>query len=276
MYVWVNDQLIRRDKAVVDMEDRGYQFGDGVYEVVRMYNGAFFMLPEHLERLQNSLKEIGISYDVKEQRVAEKLKEIMKKNDVTDGAVYMQITRGAAPRNHSFPDQPNPVFTAYPIPVKRPVEAQENGVQMTLVEDMRWLRCDIKSLNLLWNAMAKQKAKEKGCFESLFYRNENHITEGSSSNFFGVKNGVIYTHPANPYILNGITRRAVLNICQENQFPYEEKVLTLNDVKQLDEAFITSTTAEVMPITAIDDITVGNGEPGPVTRKLQKLFFERT
>ncbi|TCT22438.1 D-alanine transaminase [Melghiribacillus thermohalophilus] len=276
MYVWVNQELVERDRANVDLEDRGYQFGDGVYEVIRMYHGNFFMLQEHLDRLQYSLNEVGIPFNVKEHQVENKLKEIMKKNYIRDGAVYLQITRGAAPRNHGFPEHPEPVFTAYPLPVTRPHQEQLNGIRMTLVEDLRWLRCDIKSLNLLWNVIAKQKAKERGCFETLFYRNENHVTEGSSSNFFGVKNGVLITHPANSFILNGITRQAVLNICKEKQIPCEEKVMSLNDLKELDEAFITSTTAEVLPVKAIDDIRIGDGSVGPITRRIQKLFFERT
>ncbi|MCP8615556.1 D-amino-acid transaminase [Salirhabdus salicampi] len=276
MFVLKNDQFIRRNEATIDIEDRGHQFGDGVYEVFRLYNGNIFMLSEHLDRLVYSLTELKIPYDISKKALKNQLHELINKNGVKDGGIYLQITRGVAPRSHPFPQDVHPQLIAYTIPVSRPTEAQENGVNTTLVEDLRWGRCDIKSLNLLWNIMAKQQAKEHGYFESILYRSEQHITEGSSSNFFGVKEGVVITHPANRFILNGITRIAIKQICSELHIPFKEQILTLNDLQQLDEAFLSSTTLEVVPVTSIDDIQVNGGAIGDITKQILEQFILKT
>ncbi|MRG87052.1 D-amino-acid transaminase [Salinibacillus xinjiangensis] len=272
MIILNNQDFKVRNDAKTDIEDRGYTFGDGVYEVIRVYNGKFFMLDEHLQRLQFSLNEIAISYDVESEKLQERLEQLLEQNNVVDGAIYLQITRGIAARNHPYPKKSTPELYAYPIPVSRPLEAQQNGIGMTLVQDMRWLRCDIKSLNLLWNVMAKQKAHEQGYKEALFYRDENHVTEGSSSNFFGVKDGKVITHPANNYILNGITRIAILRLCEQLQIPVEERELTLAELEELDEAFIASTTSEVTPVVNIDEHKFNDGTIGEVTKRLQDGF----
>jgi D-alanine transaminase len=274
MIILKNRQFLNRNEAQTDIEDRGYTFGDGVYEVIRIYNGTYFMLEEHLSRLQFSLRETGIQFDVVKEKIEEKLIELMKRNDIHDGAIYLQVTRGIAPRKHPYPAEAVPQLYAYPIPVSKPTEAQENGVSLTLVEDLRWLRCDIKSLNLLYNVMAKQKAQEKGFFEALLYRNEKQITEGSSTNFFGVKDGKIITHPANNYILNGITRIAVKRLCEKHGIPFEESTISIADIADLDEAFIASTTADVVPVVKVDEQTIGSGNVGPVVRSLQEKFEE--
>jgi D-alanine transaminase len=274
MLILKNQEFLNRNEAVTDIEDRGYTFGDGVYEVIRIYNGTYFMMEEHMSRLQFSLRETGIPFDVEKEKVEEKLMELMKQNNIQDGAVYLQVTRGIAPRKHPYPADAVPQLYAYPIPVSKPTEAQQNGVSLTLVEDLRWLRCDIKSLNLLYNVMAKQKAQEKGYFEALLYRSEKQITEGSSTNFFGVKDGKVITHPANNYILNGITRIAVKRLCDHLGIPFEESALSIADIAELDEAFIASTTADVVPVVKVDEQTIGSGEVGSVVRKIQKQFGE--
>lgn len=271
-YVIVNGDFISRSEAKVDIEDRGYQFGDGVYEVIRVYNGKMFTGQEHLERLMESGKKIGLEISYTVEEIKTMLTELIDKNQLTLGTIYLQISRGVAPRNHAFPSSDiRHTFVANTKAVGRPVENMESGVKTILMEDIRWLLCDIKSLNLLGNLMAKQKAVEAGCFEAIQHRGET-VTEGSSSNVAIIKDGVMITHPANNLILNGITRQKVLQICRSNDIPVEERAFTLEELQQADEVFLTGTTVEVTPIIEIEHTKVGNGEPGPLTRKLQELF----
>lgn len=271
-YVIVNGDFISRSEAKVDIEDRGYQFGDGVYEVIRVYNGKMFTGQEHLERLMESGKKIGLEISYTVEEIKTMLTELIEKNQLTLGTIYLQISRGVAPRNHAFPSSDiGHTFVANTKAVGRPVENMESGVKTILMEDIRWLLCDIKSLNLLGNLMAKQKAVEAGCFEAIQHRGET-VTEGSSSNVAIIKDGVMITHPANNLILNGITRQKVLQICRSNDIPVEERAFTLEELQQADEVFLTGTTVEVTPIIEIEHTKVGNGEPGPITRKLQELF----
>lgn len=271
-YVIINGQFIERSEAKIDMEDRGYQFGDGVYEVIRVYNGKMFTATEHLERLLVSGKKIGmeIPHTVEEMKVL--LNKLIEKNSLQLGTIYMQVTRGIAPRNHPFPGADVPTtFVANVKHVARPETAMKEGVKAILKEDIRWLLCDIKSLNLLGNLMAKQEAVEAGCFEAVQHRGDI-VTEGSASNISIVKDGKILTHPADNLILNGITRRVALKVCEENHIPFAEEAFTLDDLKNADEVFLSSTTAEVMPIVEIAGAPVGEGKPGPVTQRLQQLF----
>jgi D-alanine transaminase len=268
----LNGKMIERSEAKVDVEDRGYQFGDGVYEVIRVYNGKMFTLMEHLQRFGKSAESIGISLPYPMEQFTALLEELIIKNKLQLGIVYMQITRGVAPRNHAFPtnDVP-PTFVAYTKEVTRPVESFTTGVKTILTEDIRWLRCDIKSLNLLGNLLAKQKAAVEGCFEAIQHRDQD-VTEGSSSNTFIVKNGVVITHQSDQLILKGITKDVILELCAKNNIPVEERTFTLDELSQADEVFLSSTTAEVMPMIEIDGKIVRDGLPGPTTRKLQELF----
>ncbi|MEW9110681.1 MAG: D-amino-acid transaminase [Cytobacillus gottheilii] len=271
-YVIVNGEFVERSQAKVDIEDRGFQFGDGVYEVIRVYNGKMFTADEHLERLHVSGEKIGlkIPYSVEELKV--QLAELIIKNDLKLGTIYMQFTRGVSPRNHPFPAETiAPGFTANIKHVGRPSENMDNGVKALLKEDVRWLLCDVKSLNLLGNLLAKQEAVAAGCFEAIQHRGET-VTEGSASNISIVKDGKVFTHPATNLILNGITRRVFLDLCERNQIPFAEEASTLTELSEADEVFLSSTTAEIMPIIQINDKPVGAGAPGPVTKKLQELF----
>lgn len=272
MYILLNGEFKQKNEVSIDFEDRGYQFGDGVYEVIRVYNGTFFAMKEHMERFVRSANEIKIALPLSEEELSVKLNELLLKNQVQDGAVYMQITRGVTGRKHLFPGKDvKPQIVAYPIPCSKPVSEQEKGIKLHLMEDVRWLRCDIKSLNLLGNVLAKQEAFEKGAYEALLHRSE-HITEGSSSNFYGIRDGVVYTHPANNLILNGITRMKVVELCEKNGLKLIEEMIKVEDLVNLDEAFITSTTSEVIPVIEVDSTKVGKGVPGPITRELQRLF----
>ncbi|WP_027963915.1 D-amino-acid transaminase [Halalkalibacillus halophilus] len=272
MIVLKNNTFIERKEATIDMEDRGFQFGDGVYEVIRVYNGEYFLLEDHIKRLQYSLNEIGITYDLEENGLRDDLIELLEANEVEDGGIYLQVSRGIAPRAHPYPSDAQPTLFAYPIHVVKPVAEQGTGVQVILEEDFRWLRCDIKSLNLLGNVMTKQKAKENGAFEAIFYRNEDHVTEGSSTNVFVVKDGTLYTHPADNYILNGITRRYILHVAEETNVPVEETVFSLDFLHEADEVFVASTTAEIVPVVQIENEVIANGKPGDVTKQLLQSF----
>ncbi|MBP1915286.1 D-amino-acid transaminase [Lederbergia galactosidilytica] len=273
--VLVNDQLIERTEAVIDIEDRGYQFGDGVYEVIRIYDGMAFTADEHLDRFFHSAEKIKMEMPFDKQQMLQFIEQLIKENNLQDGSIYMQVTRGATARNHLFPGKDiKPVLTAYTKEVARPEEKLENGVKAMVTEDIRWLRCDIKSLNLLPNVLAKQEAKEQDCYEAILHRNGT-VTEGSSSNAYIIKDGKIITHPATNLILNGITRQVILQLCQANQIPVAEEEFHLDDLKTADEIFVSSTTSEVMPIVQLDGQSIGDGKPGPLTKKLQSLFLEK-
>ena len=267
-----NDRIVADNEVVVDKEDRGYQFGDGVYEVVKVYNGQLFTLEEHVDRFYASAEKIHITIPYTKDKLYTLLHQLVEANEINTGHIYFQITRGACPRNHIFPgDDVAPVLTGNAKENPRPVANFENGVKATFVEDIRWLRCDIKSLNLLGAVLAKQQAHEKGCYEAILHRGET-ITEGSSSNIYGVKDGVLYTHPADNLILNGITRQVIFKCAEEIGMPVKEEAFTKEQLLAMDEVIVSSTTSEVTPVIDVDGQAIGSGKPGEWTRKLQAQF----
>ena len=267
-----NDRIVADDEVVVDKEDRGYQFGDGVYEVVKVYNGQLFTLEEHVDRFYASAEKIHITIPYTKDKLYTLLHQLVEANEINTGHIYFQITRGACPRNHIFPgDDVAPVLTGNAKENPRPVANFENGVKATFVEDIRWLRCDIKSLNLLGAVLAKQQAHEKGCYEAILHRGET-ITEGSSSNIYGIKDGVLYTHPADNLILNGITRQVIFKCAEEIGIPVKEEAFTKEQLLAMDEVIVSSTTSEVTPVIEVDGQVIGSGKPGEWTRKLQAQF----
>ncbi|MEK3887637.1 D-amino-acid transaminase [Bacillus sp. FSL K6-3431] len=273
--ILLNDQIIDKENAKIDIEDRGYQFGDGVYEVIRIYGGKLFTVNEHLDRFFSSAEKIKIVIPFEKSGLLDLLEQLMKGNGVNNGSVYMQITRGVAMRNHIFPGTDvKPVLTAYTKVVERPESALQDGVGAIVADDIRWLRCDIKSLNLLPNLLAKQHATEQGCYESILHR-DGTVTEGSASNAYIVKNGTVKTHPATNLILNGITRQVIASLCKDNNIPFLEEAFSVDELFAADEVFVSSTTSEVMPVIRIDGEVVGNGQPGMLTRKLQALLCEK-
>jgi D-alanine transaminase len=273
--VFVNGEIIDRADAKIDIEDRGYQFGDGIYEVIRVYGGNTFTMKEHMERLYQSAEKMKLAIPYSEEELTAYLLELIDSNLVKDGIVYLQVTRGVSARQHHFPsgDVIGSVV-AYTKDFPVPSQQMEQGVTAKLVEDIRWLRCDIKSLNLLGNLLAKEEAASEGHFEAILHRGDT-VTEGSSSNAFMVKDGVIYTHPATNLILNGITRRVIEDLCRENNISFQEETFRVRDLLEADEVFIASTTSEVMPVIKIDQQMIGNGKSGSVTKRLQALFSER-
>lgn len=272
--ILIHDQLTKRENAHIDIEDRGYQFGDGVYEVIRVYKGNPFRMQDHLSRFQRSADEIGLKLPYKLDRLEELLHQLIQANAMSEGNIYLQATRGVAPRSHPFPDQSQSVVVAYTMKAKRPLDAIQNGISAITEADIRWLRCDIKSLNLLGAVLAKQKAKENGSQEAILHR-DGTVTEGSSTNVFMVKNNAIITHPANHLILHGITRVVVLEMAKELGIAVKEEAFTLSEMQAADEVFITSTTMEISPVIRIDGNPVGVGKPGPVVRRLQEAFEKR-
>ena len=267
-----NDKIVKDEEVIINKEDRGYQFGDGIYEVVKVYNGELFTAEEHIDRFYESADKIRLTIPYTKHKLHQLLHELVEVNNLQTGHVYFQITRGATPRIHHFPgDNVLPVLTGNTKEMARPLENLEKGVKATFVEDIRWLRCDIKSLNLLGAVLAKQEATEKGCYEAILHRNGT-VTEGSSSNIYGIKDGVLYTHPANNLILNGITRRVLLKCAEEIGLPVKEEAFTTEQALQMDELIVTSTTSEVTPIVEVDGTAIGGGAVGEWTRKLQAQF----
>lgn len=274
MKVLVDGKIIARSEVKVDMEDRGYQFGDGVYEVINIYDGVPFTLDEHLERLYRSAKEIGLIINVDSDHLKNDIRMLIQENNMEKGGLYLQVTRGVAPRTHQYQKDISSKLVAYPLPYKEMAETRLNGVIAITEQDMRWLRCDIKSLNLLYNIMIKQKAHEQGAFEAILIR-DGIVTEGTSSNVFIIKDGLIYTHPATNLILNGITRQKLLQVYQENGWECTEQPFTTQELMEADEVFVTSTTSEVVPVISIDGKIVNGGKPGNMTKKIQDAFSRK-
>ena len=269
---FIDGRIVDLKELVVAMEDRGYQFGDGVYEYTKVYNGKCFSLKPHIDRLYRSLRELRIPAVFTFAEMEEIHNRLIAESGIENGGIYLQITRGWAPRAHAFPDTVVPCLTMTIRPSSINAAHWDTGVGVVAVPDERWLRCDIKSLNLLGNILAKQKAKEAGCYEAIMIR-DNMVTEGSSSNFVIVKDGVLWTYPTGNLILKGVTRTRVLEeIVPANGLSVLEKAFTLDFAKKADEAFLTGTTTEIMPIVTIDGQPVADGKVGPITQKIQKGY----
>jgi len=273
MIVYFNGKFVSKDKVSISPDDRGFLFADGVYEVIRAYNGKLFKSNEHFERLAFSLQELrifGIDLD-KLKSVAE---ELMGKNHLVDGdaVLYIQITRGAATRQHAFPDEEtSPTVYASVFPFQPPEDKWKTGIKIILVPDIRWARCDIKSVALLPNVLACQQAKEAGADEAVFVR-DGVITEGSHTSLCAVFDGQLVTHPETNHILPGITRSVVLDLCRKLNIPVLDSPILEKELNKADELMTLGTTTEVMPVVQVDDWMVANGKPGPITRKLQQAF----
>ncbi|WP_042345237.1 D-amino-acid transaminase [Bacillus massiliigorillae] len=271
--IWQGNIVDRMD-VHVDIEDRGYQFGDGIYEVIRVYKGCLFTGKEHINRLYESASKVRLHIPYSFQQMVDMLTRLVKENELQNGSIYVQVTRGVSPRNHLFPPATvETILSAYTKEFSRPVETIYNGVKAKTVEDIRWLKCDVKSLNLLGNVLAKQSAYEAGCFEAIQHR-IGMVTEGSASNIAIVVDGKVKTHPANHLILNGIVRQVMLQTCVSNHIQVDEAPFTLEDLMRADEIFMTSTTSEITPIVEVDGTIIGNGMPGPITKKLQSYYEE--
>lgn len=272
---YVDGQYLPHRAAAVHVEDRGFQFADGVYEVVAVRRGRLIDEELHLARLQRSLAELAIATPMGEAALKIVLREVVRRNAVERGSVYLQITRGAAPRDHAFPKAAKPtlVVTARSARPSDPRVA-EAGVEVITIPDIRWQRCDIKSVALLPNALGKQAARTAGAFEAWQVDGGGRVTEGTSTNAWIVAaDGAIVTHPADHAILNGVTRLALLAIIAREGCRVEERAFTVEEAKAAREAFLTSTTSDVLPVVRIDGAPVGNGHPGLLTQRLRTLYL---
>ncbi len=275
MNVLWNQDIVARDQVSIDIEDRGYQYGDGIYEVIRVYGGQCYMLAEHMERLTTSAKKIKLALPYEPQRIAANLQKLIAIEGIDNGEIYLQITRGVfSPRNHQFPDPGTvqPVLTANAIPFERPTEMQQRGLHATVIPDQRWLHCDIKSLSLLGNLLSLDEAIEKGFDDALLQR-DGFFTEASASNLWFVLEGKLYTHPDGPLVLPGITKIKVRELCGELGILLQEEAVSISRLKDVQECFLTNSVWEIVPIVSVDGQLIGNGERGPITTLLQQAYI---
>ena len=272
--VYVNGEYLPRENAQISPDDRGFIFADGIYEVIKYYSGKPFRYEDHLARLERSLKEIQLDYS-STQDLKEMFSKLLFQNSLNekDAGVYLQITRGANGRVHFFPKEIKPTVYAFAFELPSAKEKLENGIKVIIREDIRWLRCDIKSVSLLPNTMLYNQAVEAGAGECILIRN-GMVTEATHSSVMGLKDGTLITHSLSNLVLPGITRRVVLEICKQNNIPVEERALSESELYTLDELFIAGTGSEITPVVEINETPVGNKKPGKITRLIQQKFFE--
>jgi D-alanine transaminase len=272
---YVNGTITPIDQARVPIEDRGYQFSDAVYEYFASYKGKLFAVEEHLDRLENSLRALDFP-DVSRDLVREAILGTFQKAAIERAGVYLQISRGVAPRNHAFPREAKPqiVLTVRQVP-DTPKEYLEKGIAAITVTDIRWGRCDIKTVQLLPNVLAKQQAISAGAQDAIFVSPEGIVREGTSSNLFICSGGRLKTHPLTPNILPGITRSVLIDICREIGVDVQEVFFDNNTMLAADEVFITGTVTEVLSVRQIDGQTIGAGRPGPMAERLRTQLEKR-
>lgn len=274
--LWLNGETMPIEEGRVGVEDRGFLFSDGIYEVVLFYDGRPFMMREHLERWEFSARGILLhSPGTLDQRAA-RIAELVERSGHRDAMVYGQLTRGASVRNHLFPSADTPpteMWFVRPAPKYAP-ETKENGVALITHADERWAHCEYKTISLLPNCLAKEHARRAGAFEALLHR-EGVVTECSASNAWCVRDGVVFTHPISPRILCGITRMAIIEVARACGVEVREQAVGVAEFRAADEAFISSTTMEVMPATKLDHAPIGDGRVGPVTKTLMAALRER-
>ena len=277
---YVNGRYVPHREAGVHVEDRGYQFSDGVYEVCEVRAARLVDAGRHFDRLDRSLGALRIRSPMSRAALTLVLQELVRRNRVRDGLVYLQVTRGVAPRDHGFPPdpiRPAVVATARSIDLAGRAARAQQGISVITVAENRWPRVDIKSIALLPNVLAKQAAREVGAYEAWFVDAAGFVTEGSSTNAWIVTNeGTIVTRSADEGILRGVTRTALLDILAEGTWALEERPFTVEDAYAAREAFVTSATQAVLPVVRINGRAVGNGVPGPLAMRLRRRYFEHS
>jgi D-alanine transaminase len=267
--VYLNGEYLPVTEAKVSVMDRGFLFGDGVYEVIPAYSGRLFRLDDHMVRLDNSLKSIRLQNPHNREQWRNLLTGLLKPD--TDQSIYLQITRGAAPkRDHAFPNEVKPTVFAM-VSTINPHTDENSGLKAISLEDSRWKLCDTKAITLLANVLLRQQAVDAGCVESILFK-DGYLTEGAASNVFAVIDGVLMTPPKSPAILPGITRDVILEIAEKNQLPHREQAISKDEMRNASEIWITSSTREIIPIVEWDGLKVGEGKPGPVWKDYFKLF----
>ena len=272
---YLNGDIMPIDQAMVPIEDRGYNFGDAVYEFVASYNGHLFCLEPHLERLERSMAALDFP-QLPRETVQGAIETLFARAGIARAGIYIQISRGVAPRDHAFPASSDLQFVMTVRPVhEKPRAFREKGAAAITVTDIRWGRCDIKTVQLLPNVLAKQKAVAAGAFDAIFVAETGEVREGTSSNLFMVKDGLLSTHPLTPRILPGITRQVVLELAREAGLTVEERYDDQAFLMAADEVFLTGTVTEVLPITRVDGKPVGDGAVGPISRRLYQDLLQR-
>ena len=272
--VFLNGQYMQESEAKVSIFDRGFIFGAGIYEVVPVVNYTVLDKEPFFQRLKYSLFELKLNVTLTNSEIMKMVETLIERNNIKEGAVYMQITRGVSPRNFAFPKDTTATFMAFAFEkniLNNPLA--KSGVKVASVEDIRWKRRDIKSIALLGQCMAKEEAVQKDAFEGWMVE-DGYVTEGTSSSAYIVKNGVIITRALSNDILPGIRRKILLEIIKEHSFPLEERAFTLKEALDADEAFLSSATTFVLPIVEIDETIIGDGKAGEIYKKLRKLYIE--
>ena len=270
--VHLNGKFMPIEEACVPVLDRGFIFGDGVYEVIPVYGKRPFRMAEHLRRLQFSLERTGIPNPHSDAGWTQLIGEIVERNGGADQSVYLQVTRGVAKRDHAFPKDIRPTVFLMSNPLVTPsAAAVEAGVACVSAEDYRWLNCDIKSVSLLGNCMLRQRSAEVGATETILFR-DGQLTEASSSNVFVVRDGVLLCPPKDHLILPGITYDVVIEIARSREFQLEVRPVSEAEVRGADEIWVTSSTKEVLAVTTLDGKPVGDGHPGPLFRRMHALY----
>lgn len=275
MLVYVNGQWLDEKEASISIFDRGFVFADAIYEVVRIYDGRYFHLDRHLRRMERSLSAIQLAFDGKELETI-CLQLLAHRKEIKEGSLYIQVSRGAGERVHGLPQDLTPTVVAYIKDLQNLDRSlQEQGGKAIFYEDTRWLMCNIKTVGLLINCLAKDKATSKGAQDAIFHRGDI-VTEGTASNLFIVKNGILLTHPEGNLILSGITRQVVIELAQQLGIPVEERPFTKQELLAADELFFTGTISEITPYIQVEGQPIGDGRVGSVTRRLQDAFSRLT
>lgn len=265
---YVNGNIMPIEQATVPVEDRGYQFGDAVYEYLATYSGRIFAMEAHLDRLERSLNALNFD-TIGRDLIRAAIQETFDQAGYSRAGIYLQISRGVAPRNHAFPAGAAPQIVITVRPAPEIGEALRNkGASAITVTDIRWGRCDIKTVQLLPNAWAKQQALEAGADDAIFVTDQGVVREGTASNVFIAKDGILFTHPLTPNILPGITRAQLKKICGDQGLDVREAFFDTTAMLEADEVFLTGTVTEVLPVVKIDDHVIGEGKPGPLAQKL--------
>jgi len=273
---YVDGRYVRHGLASVHIEDRGLQFADSIYEVFGVFGGRIFDEQEHLDRLERSLREIGLALPIERRALQLVVREIARRNRVTEGLIYMQVTRGAVRRDHAVPQQPprpSLIITAKSIDANGFEDRRRSGIKVITTTDERWARCDIKSTALLPNVLAKTKARDSGAYEAWLVDGNGRVTEGSSTSAWIVdSDGKHVTRDLDNAILPGVTRRILIHVAESAQMPIVERRFTVAEAQAAREAFITAATIGALPVVEIDGKLIGEGRPGPVARRLHELY----
>lgn len=275
---YVNGRYLRHDEAAVHVEDRGFQFADGVYEVCEVRHGFIVDLTRHLNRLERSLNELAMDMPMSRAALSQVIREVLRRNHVKNGLYYLQVTRGAARRDHVFPAPGTPMTVVVTAKSTNPsiiARKNANGISAITVPDNRWDRVDIKTVGLLPNCMARQQAKEAGAQEAIYVDAEGRVKEGAATNVWIVdETGTLVTRPADHGILRGVTRTTLMDIAEKLSLPVREGSFTVEEMKRAREVFITAATSICFPVVSIDGETVANGHPGSVSQKIREAFFD--